>query len=103
MDEFPEIFKSAIHTVPNIIIKQSHELSSEEKLRFKTSITEENLYFIAHQGKSIHPGLWKYSIIRDSNKNLKEISPKILAEANSYVLHDIEKELASKVVIFQEK
>lgn len=62
-------------------------------------IEEDDIYVVARQGKSTHVGLWTFKELMDSNNNLKEISPAILAKESEYVLSDIKMDLRSKVIL----
>lgn len=62
--------------------------------------TSENSYVVSHQGKSFRTGLWKYIMMIESNRNLKEIAPKIAENKEDYILHDgIEQGLCSKLLL----
>jgi len=61
----------------------------------------ETLSVIAHQGKSFHTALWKFMDLMESNQNLKEISPKILANKSEFICESIEDGLCSKILLLK--
>ncbi|KAG8226468.1 hypothetical protein J437_LFUL009778 [Ladona fulva] len=61
------------------------------------------VYLLARQGKSVHPGVWSYKELKDSNENLIEFDP-IRAESNiSYILppEGVEGGLKGKAVLIK--
>jgi hypothetical protein len=78
--------------------------SKQSTSQYATKLFNESnslLYVIAHHGKSLRPAVWKFNDLMKSNQNLYEISPKIIASSESYVLRDIKKDLCSKIVLLE--
>lgn len=89
-----------LYTVPDLTIIQPNRKASSQHLLSSSELTPS--YLIAHQGKSYHTAVWKHTDLLISNRNLTEISPKILADQDNFVMGaGIQAGLQSKILLLK--
>lgn len=102
-----------LHSSPNLVIlKPSAAATNFSGANAQNEITlnfladqfmcSKTTHVISHQGKSFHTALWKYADLLESNNNLKEVAPKILANPHEFILFEgIEEGLCSQILLLQ--
>lgn len=86
----------------DIWFSEPQDVNTDQKqmiLEMINSACMDQVFVITRQGKSSHVSLWRAQELFDSNRNLLEIAPKILANPEEFVLYPMQTSLNSKVVV----
>ncbi|XP_071453679.1 actin maturation protease [Hetaerina americana] len=81
-------------------------LPGERKFTIKQmskAFVPDKLFMLARQGKSLHPAVWKYDDLKDSNENLVEFDPTKAASEMNYIIppEGVEGGLKGKALILK--
>ena len=90
----------------SIIVKEGRDLNPtqlQSVSEFLKTVTTNQVYVNARQGKSKHISLWKLTDLMKSNQNLKEIAPKILEKPDHFITSCIQTSLCSQMVVLSKE